>query len=123
MSDQTQVYGTPDRKRLSLETEAFCRAARALAEAEAREAQKALVALKGSAQSSQSALIKWKLRYYDGDERDWRGYVSGIEKYRVMRGGWFTHFDQSGFYGDSCTSEKQGKAKCLEHLLSTLASL
>jgi hypothetical protein len=61
--------------------------------------------------------IVWKLRYYDGDkqtgERDWRGFVDGIEMYRVMRGGWFTPDPDAG---DACSSEKEGKACCLRHL-------
>jgi hypothetical protein len=112
---------------LSPEAEAFYQAARALAETNERAAKKALLALKDEVQSSKGVLIKWRLRYYDGDatdgERDWRGYVNGIEMYRVMRGCWFATFDRSELGGDSCTSERQGKAICLAHLLSTLVTL
>jgi hypothetical protein len=31
-------------------------------------------------------MINWQHSYHDVDENDWRGFVNGVERYRVFRG-------------------------------------
>jgi hypothetical protein len=54
-------------------------------------------------------VLVWELRFYDGDERDWRGYLGGKEVCRMHRGSWWVHDPDEG---DSCSDEMEGIMNC-----------
>jgi len=57
--------------------------------------------------------IQWHCHDHDG-QPDWVGYVNGEERYRVYLGGWLVLDDRAA--GDSCLSDREGRACCQEHL-------